>query len=74
MLEHVIDNKKIIITNDSSIIDLTTSIFDNNKSIGALFNVYRVPESMKMRIDLISLAGPFIVLLALLAQEFLLNL
>ena len=57
MLEHVIDNKKIITINDSSIIDLTTSIFDTNKSIGALFNIYRVPETMKMRIDLISLAA-----------------
>lgn len=57
MLEHVIDNKKIVSNDKESIIDLTPSIFDSGKSIGALFNVYRVPESMKMRIDLISLAA-----------------
>ena len=58
MLEHVIDNKTTIRINDSSIKDLTPSIFDKNKtSISVMYNVYRVPESMKMRIDLISLAA-----------------
>lgn len=57
MLEHVIDNKKIISNGIDKIIDFTPSIFNNANSIGALFNVYRVPESMKMRIDLISIAA-----------------
>lgn len=57
MLEHVIDNKKIINVDGVELIDLTPSIFDINSNFSALFNVYRVPESMRMRIDLISIAA-----------------
>ena len=58
MFEHVLDNKnkKIKYKNDE-LIDLTSSIFNDDKSSGIVFNIYRVPESMIMRIDLISLAA-----------------
>lgn len=56
MFENVIDKKGIIVKNNEEIIDFTTSIFKQIKSSDVLYNVYRVPESMVMRPDLVSLA------------------
>lgn len=58
MFEHVIDKKtKVVDYKNNEIIDLTSSIFNESKTSGIVFNMYRVPESMIMRIDLVSLAA-----------------
>lgn len=56
MYENVIDKKGFITKNNERIIDLTTSVFKQLKSGDILYNIYRVPESMVMRPDLLSLA------------------
>ncbi len=55
MLEFVLDNKEFFATND--IVDLGESIFKREDTDNMVFNVYKVPESMKMRIDLVSIAA-----------------
>ena len=55
MLEHVLDNKEVLI--NDTIVDLAESIFKPGDSDSMVFNVYKVPESMKMRIDLVSIAA-----------------
>lgn len=55
MLEHVLDNKEVLI--NDAIVDLAESIFKQDDSDSMVFNVYKVPESMKMRIDLVSIAA-----------------
>lgn len=57
MFKNVIDNKEIIKKNDIEIVDFISSIFNDKKTSDIVFNLYRVPDSMKMRIDLISLAA-----------------
>lgn len=58
MFENVIDKRiETVKYNNEEILDLTSSIFNDIKSAGIIFNIYRVPESMKMRIDLISIAA-----------------
>lgn len=57
LLNNVIDKKRILNVNGEDIIDFTTSIFNTKKSNDLVFKLYRVPESMKMRIDLISYAA-----------------
>ena len=58
MFENVIDKKlEKTLYNNEELLDLTPSVFNENKSSGIVFNVYRVPESMKMRIDLVSMAA-----------------
>lgn len=57
MFKHSIDNKKIITKNNTEIVDFISSIFDDKKTSSIVFNLYKVPDSMKMRIDLISLAA-----------------
>lgn len=56
MYENVIDKKGFITKDNERIVDLTTSIFKQLKSTDILYNIYRVPESMVMRPDLLSLA------------------
>ena len=57
MFKYTIDNKEIINKNDIDIVDFISSIFADKKTNDAVFNLYKVPESMKMRIDLVSLAA-----------------
>ena len=57
MLEHVLDNKRVINKDDIKLIDLTTSIFANEKNSRIILSVYKVPDYMKMRMDLISNAA-----------------
>ena len=56
MYENVIDKKGFITKDNEIIVDLTTSIFKQLKSTDILYNIYRVPESMVMRPDLLSIA------------------
>lgn len=58
MFENVIDKKiEKAKYKDYELLDLTSTIFNENKSNDIIFNVYRVPDSMKMRIDLVSIAA-----------------
>lgn len=57
MLEHVLDNKKIINKDNNTLVDLTSSIFTYEKGSRIVLSVYKVPDYMKMRMDLISLAA-----------------
>ncbi len=57
MLEYTIDKKEIITVNGEKIVDLTDSIFKTEDYESILFNIYRVPEHMKMRMDLVSIAA-----------------
>lgn len=56
MYENVIDKKGFIIKDGEQIIDFTTSVFKQMKSTDIIYNIYRVPESMIMRPDLLSLS------------------
>ena len=55
MLEHVLDNKEVLLNYD--IVDLSDTIFKRDDYESMVFNIYKVPESMKMRIDLVSIAA-----------------
>ena len=57
MFKNSIDNKKVINKNGIEIVDFISRIFNDKKIGDGVFNLYRVPESMKMRIDLVSLAA-----------------
>ena len=56
MYENVIDKKGIINKNGEELVNFLTSVFKPVKSTDVLFNIYRVPESMVMRPDLVSIA------------------
>lgn len=55
MFTNTIDNKEIYTDqNGNQVVDLTKSIFGNQVSKGVVYSVYKVPQRMEMRIDLIS--------------------
>lgn len=56
MFEKVIDNKSIIKSNEEDIIDLTESIFKDKINSDINYSLKRVPKSMIMRMDLVSLS------------------
>jgi hypothetical protein len=55
MFQYTIDNKATITKNGVSQKDLTDSIFEERTAFNQTYNVYKIPASMEMRVDKLSL-------------------